>query len=159
MTTNLSSSSHLEKAARAAKLDHIGKMALGILYEMSLGEESSSWAPYLRVLPSLEEMNLPMTWDDTEEETGEGGSILRLLEPSPLYDDIKAVIFTNFAELSKLRESLSSSNEELSSLVSLLRHPKHWLWAKSVAMSRPFIMVSPHLVHARTHSDLAPAVS
>ena len=104
-------------------------MSLRLLYEASLGSRSS-WAAYIRVLPRRGEIDLPITWADDDD------SLLRLLEPSPIYDDIKEAQDGALAKLKKLRESLQQS----SSLSPLLQSAQHWLWAISVMMSRPFVM-------------------
>jgi hypothetical protein len=129
----------LEALAVAAELDHIGRLALRIVYEASRAGDSSSsppsssssspssqfgkdgWLPYLRVLPSRDDLDLPFLWDNEEEEgeeeqeeivEGEGqqkGGLLELLAPGPLYDDIMEVCAEMREELQSLRETCSKA--------------------------------------------------
>ncbi|KAM3573064.1 hypothetical protein VYU27_004934 [Nannochloropsis oceanica] len=130
LTSELPSAA-LETLAEIAKLDHIGRLALRIVYEASRAHDSSSslsssslsssskfenggWLPYLRVLPSRDDLNLPFLWDEREEENENEGreegeecqqneGLLGLLAPSPLYDDIIEVRAEMRQELKSLR--------------------------------------------------------
>lgn len=138
----------LAAAAATAGLDALGRLALRLLAEAAAGE-GSTWLPYLRVLPRRESMHLPILWDDGDEEEEESGlpPLLPLLGPSPLHNDVLECRATMRQELAALREALSadsggSSDEyDLSSLLGLLEWGR-WTWARAVAMSRPYILVS-----------------
>ncbi|EWM30122.1 hypothetical protein Naga_100994g2 [Nannochloropsis gaditana] len=171
----------LRDLAGDAALDDMGRLALRLLHEVSqagagssfqpllfshatssssfptLPLDNSGWLPYVRVLPSRNQMDLPFLWEEDGREGGgedEGeedscgpedsrDSLLALLAPSPLYDDIVALREEMRGELESLRKAVLAHRTLPTSptILSCLTW-ENWSWARAVAMSRPYVLKS-----------------
>jgi hypothetical protein len=171
----------LRDLAGDAALDDMSRLALRLLHEVSqagagssfqpllfshatssssfstLPLDNSGWLPYVRVLPSRNQMDLPFLWEEDGREGGgenEGeedssgpedshDSLLALLAPSPLYDDIVALREEMRGELESLRKAVLA-NRTLSTSPTLLSCLtwENWSWARAIAMSRPYVLES-----------------
>jgi hypothetical protein len=98
-----------------------------LIHERSLGAQSR-FAPYVAVLPALEELTLPLVWTPRE---------VALLHPSRLYDDVTQLRSAATQELENAREFFAS--HPIAPHLTL----EAWLWAWGVTMSRPYALVGP----------------
>lgn len=104
----------------------MSRLALRLVYEKSLGE-ASPFAPYIRLLPPIEEMDLPMLWPSY---------LLEYLQPSQLYKDVLEYRGESKRELELCRQRLQRAE-----VVPWLTW-ENWCWARALVMSRPYMMVS-----------------
>ncbi|CAK9099727.1 Actin-histidine N-methyltransferase (Endothelial differentiation inhibitory protein D10) (Protein-L-histidine N-tele-methyltransferase) (SET domain-containing protein 3) [Durusdinium trenchii] len=104
-------------------LDDSAVLALGLLAEAAKGEKSKWW-PYIRMLPSSEELHIPLLWPEEERRQLLAGSPLdmateqQLLQLSEQWTDIAAVV------------------KELPELNSESWTKERYLWAHAIVLTR-----------------------
>ena len=106
-----------------SSIDDSALLALGLMAEVAKGEESKWW-PYIRMLPSAEDLHIPLLWPEDERRQLLKGSPLdlateqQLLQLTEQWNDIEAVV----KELPDL--DLTSWTKE------------RWLWAHAIVLTR-----------------------
>lgn len=105
-----------------SSIDDSALLALGLMAEAAKGEEGKWW-PYIRMLPSSDELHIPLLWPEDERKQLLKGSPLdvateqQLLQLTEQWNDIAAVI----KELGL--DSQSWTKEK-------------WLWAHAIVLTR-----------------------
>lgn len=107
--------------------DESGILALYLLHECAIGEQSD-FAPYVAVLPTADDLDVPLLWSDEERMRLLGGSHLELAVASARADII--------AQWEALHSRVIQPNPQLfppgADIVSL----EGYLWAHAIALSR-----------------------
>eukprot|EP00966_Prymnesium_polylepis_P309104 7143046-Prymnesium_polylepis.1 len=150
MTSQSVKASPVGQAVEDTIDDDSAMLALGLLQEAALGADASACWPYLEILPSVEDMQIPLLWSEEERS--------RLLAGSHLADVVATQLSDLKGQWSALEEGVFPKHPELFPRDTF--RWEGWLWAHAVVLTRalpfgdslsliPFLDLANHAAGAK----------
>ncbi|CAE7387312.1 MCA1 [Symbiodinium sp. CCMP2456] len=115
-------SSALGRALEPLQLDDSAVLALGLLTEVSKKEQSKFW-PYLRILPGVSDLHIPLLWPEEDRR--------RLLVGSPLdlaAEQQRLGLLEQWSSIQAMAKDVPDLSSELSE--------EEWFWAHAIVLTR-----------------------